>query len=71
MVTGSSALMECGGAMQTSKCPECKSTIGGMNYALAQGNAHAGEFDGSRYAAWSDTANMRNFDPAELARLRL
>ena len=62
---------ECGGAMETSKCPECGSVIGGQNHSLADGNAHAGEIDDSRYAAWSDAANLGNFDPADLARLRL
>ena len=43
---------ECGGAMETSTCPECKSTIGGGSHRLAPSNAHAGEFDGSTHAAW-------------------
>jgi hypothetical protein len=62
---------ECGGAMETAKCPECGSAIGGQNHSLEAGNAHAGEMDGSRHAAWSDAANLANFDPAELDRLRL
>ena len=62
---------ECGGAVQESKCPECGSTIGGQSHALAAGNVHAGEMDGSRHAAWSEGANMDNFDPQELARLQL
>ena len=33
--------------METAKCPDCKAVIGGANHNLAQGNAHAGEFDGS------------------------
>ena len=54
---------ECGGATQKSKCPECKAVIGGSSHTLAAGNAHAGEFDDSRHAAWSDAANdLRNFD---------
>lgn len=52
---------ECGGAMVESKCPECGETIGGRNHALRDGNAHAGEMDGSRFAAWSDQANMANY----------
>lgn len=60
------AIGECGGAMQESKCPECNETIGGRNHALATGNQHAAEFDGSRYAAWSDAANMNNFDLRDL-----
>ena len=57
---------ECGGAMQESKCPECKETIGGTNHRLAEGNQHAGEFDGSRHAAWSEGANLANFNLADL-----
>ena len=60
------AIGECGGAMQESKCPECRATIGGSRHQLAQGNAHAGDFDGSRYAAWSEAANLQNFDPDEI-----
>ena len=62
---------ECGGATESSKCPECGSTIGGQNHALAAGNVRAGEVDGSRHAAWSNATNMANFDPADLTRLRL
>ena len=62
---------ECGGAMEKSTCPECGSTIGGQNHTLETGNVHAGEMDSSHHAAWSDAANMANFDPAELARLQL
>ena len=50
---------ECGGAMEISKCPECKSQIGGTNHQLLQGNRHTGEFDGSNYAAFSAEANAR------------
>jgi hypothetical protein len=54
---------ECGGAMEQSFCPECKSVIGGTNHSLVAGNRHAGDFDNSQYAAWSDTANnMANWD---------
>ncbi len=38
--------------MQKSKCPECGEVIGGQNHSLAEGNEHAGEFDGSKFAAW-------------------
>jgi hypothetical protein len=57
---------ECGGAMQTSKCPECGLAIGGANHALTSGNAHAGEMDGSSHPAWSEHANMANFDLGHL-----
>ena len=54
---------ECGGATETGRCPECGSTIGGQSHNLAAGNVHAGEMDGSHHAAWSDAANLANFDP--------
>ena len=54
---------ECGGAMVRSRCPECGATIGGSNHQLHSDNVHAGEFDNSRHAAWSEMANLRNFDP--------
>lgn len=53
------AIGECGGAMQQARCP-CGATIGGANHALAAGNTHAA-VDGSRHAAWSDAANMANY----------
>lgn len=55
------AIGDCGGAMERSRCPECKEEIGGESHRLAEGNAHAGEFDGSRFPAWSDAANMNNY----------
>ena len=59
------AIGDCGGANQVAKCPECNATIGGANHALAPGNQHAGEFDGSRHAAWSEGNNLANFDPRD------
>ena len=56
------AIGECGGATQEGKCPDCKTTIGGVNHSLTAGNAHAADFDNSRHAAWSEAANMNNFD---------
>ena len=53
---------DCGGAMVESVCPECKSTIGGSRHRLLDDNTHAGEFDGSRHAAWSIGANMGNYE---------
>lgn len=55
------AIGECGGATERSKCPECGLIIGGENHALAEGNSHAGEMDGSSYAAYSEEANMNNY----------
>ena len=59
------AIGDCGGATQVAKCPDCNATIGGTNHSLAAGNQHAGEFDGSRYAAWSEGNNLENFDPRD------
>ncbi|KAL2634476.1 hypothetical protein R1flu_005955 [Riccia fluitans] len=42
---------ECGGAMQESKCPDCKATVGGGSHKLAAGNTHAA-IDGSSASAW-------------------
>ena len=53
---------DCGGAMQTSKCPDCGSQIGGHSHRLLDSNQHAAEFDQSNHAAWSEAANMQNFD---------
>ncbi|XP_051752119.1 NFX1-type zinc finger-containing protein 1 [Ctenopharyngodon idella] len=56
------AIGECGGAMEKSTCPECNADIGGTNHSLIQGNVVASEMDGAQHAAWSDTANLANFD---------
>ncbi|KAI4900627.1 hypothetical protein NFI96_021503, partial [Prochilodus magdalenae] len=60
------AIGDCGGAMESRRCPECNETIGGANHALAQGNSVATEMDGARHAAWSEGANLQNFDPGDL-----
>ena len=52
---------ECGGAMQEGQCIECKAKIGGRQHRLQEDNQHAGEVDGSGYAAWSEMANLENF----------
>lgn len=52
------AIGDCGGAMQTSKCPECGSAIGGAQHTLLETNSLAPEMDGAQHAAWSDQANM-------------
>ncbi|KAF8997694.1 hypothetical protein BDQ17DRAFT_1428824 [Cyathus striatus] len=36
---------ECGGAMQTSVCPECGESVGGSNHALLSTNRRATEFE--------------------------
>lgn len=53
---------ECGGAMEESKCPECGVVIGGQRHRLADGNVHAPEMDGSSHPAWSEQANMANYE---------
>ncbi|XP_069608345.1 NFX1-type zinc finger-containing protein 1 [Ranitomeya imitator] len=56
-------ITECGGAMQSSTCPECHEVIGGANHHLVPTNRLAPEMDGAQYAAWSDTANnLQNFE---------
>lgn len=57
---------ECGGAVRTAKCPECGALIGGAQYRLLGDNVHAPEMDGSSRAAWSEGANLANFDPVQL-----
>lgn len=54
-------ITECGGAMQVGKCNECGERIGGMNHQVVPGNSLAYEMDGARYPAWSDAANMANY----------
>ncbi|GBP30880.1 NFX1-type zinc finger-containing protein 1 [Eumeta japonica] len=53
---------ECGGAMERGRCPECGATIGGANHALDPGNQHARELDGSSHPAWSEAANLANYN---------
>ena len=53
---------DCGGAMEKSRCPDCGVVIGGAQHTLVSDNAHAPEMDGSSYAAWSEGANMANYD---------
>ncbi|KAJ8259276.1 hypothetical protein COCON_G00182880 [Conger conger] len=60
------AIGDCGGAMERGKCPECNVRIGGMSHALESGNAVATEMDGAQHAAWSEAANLLNFDPEQL-----
>ena len=58
-------ITECGGAMEESKCPECGSRIGGHDHRLRADNQLASEMDGARNTAFSDMANIHNFDPRE------
>ena len=54
-------ITECGGAMEEAKCPNCDARIGGANHTLRADNRLAPEIDGARHAAWSDQANMANY----------
>ena len=63
------AIGDCGGATQTGECPDCGSLIGGTGHRLETGNTHAGEMDGSQHAAWSEGANLANFDQQQLKRI--
>lgn len=48
----------CGGAVQTARCPDCGSVIGGARHALARGNVRAPEMDGLSHAAWSEPGQL-------------
>ena len=52
--------------MEEGRCPECGSAIGGHNHRLRDDNRLASDMDGARYAAFSDMANIHNFDPRDL-----
>ncbi|GJQ79482.1 hypothetical protein Trydic_g16335 [Trypoxylus dichotomus] len=51
---------DCGGANQISKCADCGAQIGGTGHRLLTDNRHF-PVDGSRFAAWSEQANMQNY----------
>ena len=57
-------ITECGGATEESTCPDCKARIGGTSHRLRYDNRLAPEMDGARHAAFSEMANLLNFDPA-------
>ncbi|KAG9276956.1 NFX1-type zinc finger-containing protein 1 [Astyanax mexicanus] len=60
------AIGDCGGAMESRKCPDCDARIGGASHTLTAGNTVASEMDGAQHAAWSEQANLLNFDPRDL-----
>ncbi|XP_063816587.1 NFX1-type zinc finger-containing protein 1 isoform X2 [Pseudophryne corroboree] len=63
-------ITECGGAMERSKCPECRAVIGGENHNLETSNRLAPEMDGAQHAAWSEVANnLLNFQDLRNAAL--
>lgn len=55
-------ITECGGAVESRKCPDCDATIGGQNHRLDSRNAVATEMDGAQHSAWSEINNIQNFD---------
>ncbi|XP_020558865.1 NFX1-type zinc finger-containing protein 1 isoform X2 [Oryzias latipes] len=55
-------ITECGGAMESRKCPDCNATIGGQNHTLNRGNLVATEMDGALHPAWSEQNNLLNFE---------
>lgn len=59
------AIGECGGAMQRGTCPECQAPIGGANHQLEASNSIAPEMDGARFPAWSEQANLANYQIPE------
>lgn len=60
------AIGECGGATEVGRCYECSEPIGGTSHRLLSTNRLASEMDGARYAAWSDAANLANYQLDDL-----
>lgn len=54
-------ITECGGAMERSRCPECKEEIGGQNHRYVSTARLASDMDGAHRPAWSSGYNMRNY----------
>ena len=48
--------------MQRGTCPECGAVIGGASHQLEEGNELASEMDGASHAAWSEQANLLNYE---------
>lgn len=63
-------ITECGGATVSRRCLECDEVIGGENHTLAEGNKVATEMDGAKHSAWSNQANLMNYDPDVLRQLQ-
>lgn len=53
---------ECGGATEESKCGECDGRIGGTSHRLRSDNTHFRGMDHAQRPAWSDQANMENYE---------
>jgi hypothetical protein len=45
-------ITECGGAMERSRCNECREEIGGGSHRLLESNSVATEMDGATRPAW-------------------
>ena len=58
-------ITECGGATEESTCPDCGAGIGGRSHRLRDDNTLAREMDGARFGAFSEQANIHNFDPQD------
>ena len=59
---GEYCITEYEGAMEVSKCPECKGIIGGTQHQLVATNGLSRKMDRSTHATWPDTANnMQNY----------
>jgi hypothetical protein len=56
------AIANCGGATMESTCNECGSIIGGANHALRSDNSFFSGMDNARHPAWSEQANMANYE---------
>ena len=61
---------DCGGAMEEANCPACGARIGGQQHRLRGDNRLASEMDGAQYSAWSELANLANFDREQLEHLQ-
>ncbi|VDH91247.1 Hypothetical predicted protein [Mytilus galloprovincialis] len=60
------AIGDYGGAKEESRCPECKTGIGGTQHKIRDDNDLAPEMDGAEHAAWSTQADLGNYDPFEV-----
>ena len=58
-------ITECGGATEESTCPDCGAGIGGTGHRLRDDNRLAREMDGARFGAFSEQANIHDFDPRD------
>ena len=52
--------------MEEAKCPDCGARIGGTSHTLRADNELAREMDDAEYPAWSQAANLANFDLDDL-----